>query len=102
MDKESVARLRFDRRLRQRPDWIDKADQEAYLAALPDVSEKMTTCVEEDRTTEATEATEAAAAPVAEEGPTEVPTPASTVAATAGDFSASRSFGGFGGGSDDN
>jgi hypothetical protein len=55
MDKESVARLRFDRRLQQRHNWIEKTDQEAFLASLPDVSEKMTSCAEaeEDRTAEA-------------------------------------------------
>ena len=91
MDKESVERLRFDRRLQRRPDWIEKADQEAYLASLPDVSEKMTTCAEEEKAAE-----EAAAALVAK-GPAAVmppaPTPAATPAATAGDFSAPSPFG---------
>ena len=58
MDKESVARLRFDRRLQLRHNWIEKTDQEAFLASLPDVSEKMTSCAEaeeaeEERTAEA-------------------------------------------------
>lgn len=94
MDKESVERLRFDRRLQRRPDWIEKADQEAYLASLPDVSEKMTTCAEEEK------AAEEAAAAVVVEGPaaatTSAPTPAATPAATAGDFSAPSPFGDFG------
>ena len=56
MDKESVERLRFDRRLQRRPGWVEKTDQEAFLASLPDVSEKMTSCAEaeeEERTAEA-------------------------------------------------
>ncbi len=32
--------LRFDRRLLQRPGWIGRDELEAYLASLPDVSEK--------------------------------------------------------------
>lgn len=90
MDKESVERLRFDRRLQRRPDWIEKADQEAYLASLPDVSEKMTTCAEEEK------AAEEAAAAVAVEGPAAATTSAPTPAATAGDFSAPSPFGDFG------
>lgn len=95
MDKESVERLRFDRRLQRRPEWIEKADQEAYLASLPDVSEKMTTCAEEEKAAE-----EAAAALVAEgpaavtpPAPTPAATPAATPPATAGDFSAPSPFG---------
>ncbi len=91
MDKKSVERLRFDRRLQRRPEWIEKADQEAYLASLPDVSEKMTTCAEEEK------AAEEAAAAVVAEGPAAVTPPASipaaTPAATAGDFSAPSPFG---------
>lgn len=90
MDKESVERLRFDRRLQRRPDWIEKADQEAYLASLPDVSEKMTTCAEEEK------AAEEAAAAVAVEGPAAATTSAPTPAATAGDFSEPSPFGDFG------
>lgn len=75
MDRDSVERLRFDRRLQQRPDWLESADREAYLAALPDVSEKMTTCAEEEYAAEATSAEEsvAEAAP-----PTTTPSPQST------------------------
>jgi hypothetical protein len=85
MDKESVDRLRFDRRLQRRSGWIEAADQDAYLESLPDVSEKMTTCADEEKA-----ASEADAAPP----PDTPPVP------TAGDFSASSSFGGFGGESD--
>ena len=81
MNKESVERLRFDRRLRHRPDWIQDSALEDYLAALPDVSEKMTTSAEEEAVEE-----EVAADPDAPVTP--VP--------TAGDFSTPSSFGGFG------
>ena len=87
MNKESVERLRFDRRLRHRPDWIQDSDQEDYLASLPDVSEKMTTCAEQEEPT--AEEPAAAAAPALGSAP--APTP------TAGDFSTPSSFGGFGG-----
>jgi hypothetical protein len=85
MNKESVERLRFDRRLRHRPDWIQDTDHEAYLASLPDVSEKMTTCAE-------TEEQLAEAPPATDTLPTEAPP-----VPTAGDFSTPSSFGGFGG-----
>ncbi len=85
MDKESVERLRFDRRLQRRPGWVEKTDQEAYLASLPDVSEKMTSCAEEEDTAEEAGATDVA------EGPAAV-TP---TAPAAGDFSTPSSFGGF-------
>ena len=48
MDRESVNRLRFDRRLQRRKEWMDASEHEAYLASLPDVSEKMTTCGEDE------------------------------------------------------
>ncbi len=32
--------LRFDRRLLHRPNWISEEELEAYLASLPDVSDK--------------------------------------------------------------
>ena len=80
MDKESVERLRFDRRLKRRSDWIEETDYQAYLDALPDVSEKMTTCANEE-----TGAGEAA------------PEPPPAAAPVAGDFSTSRSFGDVGG-----
>lgn len=85
MNKESVERLRFDRRLRHRPDWIQDTDQETYLASLPDVSEKMTTCADEEEKV-------AEAPAVADTPPTETPP-----VPTAGDFSTPSTFGGFGG-----
>ena len=85
MNKESVERLRFDRRLRHRVGWVQDSDMDDYLAALPDVAEKMTTCAqEEDSAEEAALATDTTVAPVP----------------MAGDFSAPSSFGGFGGESD--
>ncbi len=83
MDKNSVERLRFDRRLARRNGWLSEPDRDAFLETLADVSEKMTTCASEEK------------------APDE-PAPA----ATAGDFSTSTStsttFGGFGGDSSSN
>jgi len=85
MNKESVERLRFDRRLRHRPDWIQDTDQEAHLASLPDVSEKMTTCADEEEKIVETPG-------VADTPPAEAPP-----VPTAGDFSTPSTFGSFGG-----
>ena len=46
MDRESVERLRFDRRLQRRRDWVEPSEAETYLESLPDVSQKMTTAAE--------------------------------------------------------
>lgn len=43
MDKESVERLRYDRRLQRRTGWVEESAMESHIEALPDVSEKMTT-----------------------------------------------------------
>ncbi|HIF91606.1 MAG TPA: hypothetical protein EYQ60_00535 [Myxococcales bacterium] len=78
MDRESVQRLRFDSRLKTRAGWVDSSTEDAYLAALEDVSEKMTTCGEEDDASEV-----ASAPPSTPELQTEASTP------LAGDFSTS-------------
>ena len=41
MDRESMRRLRLDRRLIRRRGWISEEDLERELAALPDVSHKI-------------------------------------------------------------
>lgn len=41
MDRESVERLRYDIRLKRRREWITAEDREAYIASLPDLSDKM-------------------------------------------------------------
>ena len=69
MERESVERLRFDRRLQRRREWIEKPDLEAHLDSLPDVSDKMTTAAE-------LEAEEEAARANAEAAPPAEPTPA--------------------------
>jgi len=56
MDRESVDRLRFDRRLQNRRDWIEPTDVEAHLESLPDVSDKMTTAAELEAEEEAARA----------------------------------------------
>lgn len=50
MDRDSVQRLRFDRRLQRRAGWVEDSDRETHLASLPDVSAKMTTIAEEENT----------------------------------------------------
>ena len=68
MDRESVDRLRFDRRLQRRRDWVSDEDLNAHIDSLPDVSDKMTTAAE----LEAEEAASAGAETVEEtpEAPT--------------------------------
>lgn len=63
MDRESLERLRFDRRLLRRRDWVEAEKFDDHLEALPDVSEKMTTAAE----LEAEETAAAEAAPPVEE-----------------------------------
>ena len=113
MDRESVERLRFDRRLQQRRGWVEESAYSSHIDELPDVAGKMTTAAE----LEAEEAAAAAAAPVEEPAPPEstfgeaapqaaafsAPRPPGGVA---GDFSSSTTLGGgassgFGQGSDD-
>ncbi|MEZ4333905.1 MAG: hypothetical protein R3F35_19300 [Myxococcota bacterium] len=48
MDRESLDRLRFDRRLQNRRGWLAPGELEGYLERLPDVAEKLTTLTEED------------------------------------------------------
>ncbi len=100
MDRESVERLRFDRRLQQRRDWVAEADYTAHAQALPDVSEKMTTSAELD----AEEAAAAVAPPPVVHEPLSPPTPGhstsvfGTPGGVAGDFTSSSTLGGKPGG----
>ena len=82
MDRESVERLRFDRRLKTRPGWLDESQEETYLAELPDVSDKMTTCAAEEE-----DESEAASEEASVESPQ-----AFGAAPVAGDFSTSGSL----------
>jgi hypothetical protein len=41
MDRETISKLRLDRRLALRRGWISPDDLEAELAELPDVSDKI-------------------------------------------------------------
>ena len=94
MDRESVERLRFDRRLQRRRGWVDQSDYEAHLESLADTSDKMIRGIDEsDESREADEtagaAPEWAAKPALEEASATPP---------AGDFSRSGSFSGGGSG----
>lgn len=84
MDKQSLERLRFDRRLKTRDGWLDAAKEEEFLAALPDVTEKMTTCAAEEDAAEA--AAEEASAHRQPELEPQAPAP------VAGDFSTQGSY----------
>ena len=94
MDRESVERLRFDRRLQLRRGWVEESDLTAEIEALPDVSSKMTTSAE----LEAEEAAAAAAEPPAASlspAPPVFERPASVVGTpggVAGDFSSSSTL----------
>lgn len=56
MDRESVERLRFDRRLQHRREWIETGELDTHLEGLPDVSDKMTTPAELEAEEEAAQA----------------------------------------------
>lgn len=43
MDRESLDRLRFDRRLQSRRGWLAPGELERHVQALPDVTDKLTT-----------------------------------------------------------
>jgi hypothetical protein len=70
MNNESIAKLRVDRRLHTRRDWISKEDLQNELDALPDVSDKILEDREDETAAEASEAAEAPVpgAPTAPEG----------------------------------
>jgi hypothetical protein len=101
MDRESVDRLKFDRRLALRRGWVEESDYASYIESLADVSDKMTTAAE-------LEAEDAAAPAPAVESPVaeqpafaeQTPTPAFSAPAprppggVAGDFSSSSTLGG--------
>ncbi len=89
MDRESVERLRFDRRLARRRDWVQDNDLDQYVESLPDLTDKMTTAAELEAEAEAQ--AEAAPAPPATP-PAAAPTPA------AESFGGSTTFGGGSGG----
>ena len=84
MDRQSLERLRFDRRLRAREGWLDATKEEEFLAALPDVTEKMTTCAAEEDAAEA--AAEEASPQRQPELEPQAPAP------VAGDFSTQGSY----------
>ncbi len=99
MDRESVERLRFDRRLHSRRGWVEESDFQQHIESLHDVSDKMTTTAE----LEAEEAAQGADAPAASAQPPAGSIGAGASGGLAGDFSSARSTlggGGFGGGSD--
>ena len=89
MDRESVERLRFDRRLRRRRGWVEQSDYEAHLESLADTSDKMIRGIDESEKADemAAAVPEQAAEPALAEA---------SVAPPAGDSSPSGSFSGGG------
>ena len=63
MDRESMKRLRLDRRLIRRSGWISEEELERELAGLPDVSDKIQPPTVEETETEGSAETPAAPAP---------------------------------------
>lgn len=79
MNRESVERLRFDRRLQRRLGWVDATVNATYLESLPDVSSKMTTIAAEEKASEdAITAPSKTSAPAALAGDFSKPSPFST------------------------
>lgn len=48
MDRESLDRLRFDRRLQKRRGWLAPGELERHVAALPDITDKLTTLADQE------------------------------------------------------
>ena len=95
MDRESVRRLQFDRRLQHRRGWLDSGQLEGYVEALPDVTAKMTTiAAAEEEVTAAASSQQALAAsgtPSASPASPTPSTPPTHASRVAGDFGTSTS-----------
>lgn len=62
MDRESLDRLRFDRRLQNRRGWLAPGELERHVQTLPDVTDKLTKLAGDENAASGT-ATDAAAEP---------------------------------------
>ncbi len=70
MDRQSLQKLRLDRRLAERTGWIPREELDRELSALPDVSDKLTTLGEaEEENKAAASAARAARAPSEPQAP---------------------------------
>ena len=58
MNRESIQKLRLDRRLIRRSGWISEKELETALAALPDVSDKKITLGEAEESEAASTSSE--------------------------------------------
>jgi hypothetical protein len=58
MNRDSIQKLRLDRRLIRRSGWISQQELERELAALPDVSAKLITLGEAEDSAESAEGAE--------------------------------------------
>lgn len=69
MDRESLDRLRFDRRLQNRRGWLAPGELDRHVQALPDVTDKLTTlAAQEEGSAAAADGGSADAAPGAARG----------------------------------
>ena len=53
MDRESLERLRFDRRLQNRRGWLAPGELERHVESLPDIKDKLTTLADQEASTAA-------------------------------------------------
>jgi hypothetical protein len=79
MDRQSLQKLRLDRRLAERTGWIPREELDRELGALPDVSDKLTTLGEAEEESKAA----AAAAPAPTPAPASQPEPSAVGLASA-------------------
>ena len=95
MDRESVERLRFDRRLQRRRGWVEQSDFEAHLESLADTAGKMIRGIDESDEPGETRKADAMAAAVPEQAVEPALAEASTTPPAA-DFSPTGPFSGGG------
>ena len=101
MDRESVERLRYDIRLKRRREWLTVEDRAAYVASLPDLSDKMIRgSSEDDEPDEAPGQAAASFAPPADPAPHPTPNAPTAPIPFGSSASPSGSFPNDGGGDD--
>jgi len=88
MERGSLDKLKYDSRLARRRDWIDEADELAYLESLPDVSSKSIRGTDDAERGSSAAADEAGGESAA--GTPEIPAPGSVAPATSEPWGSSR------------
>lgn len=69
MDRESLDRLRFDRRLQNRRGWLAPGELDRHVQTLPDVSDKLTKLAGDENAASAGSAETPAGQPAPGTGP---------------------------------